>query len=292
MKKIISLLLISMTLLSFFGCEKDTEMSDASILPANSVTPTDVETQIPDTNPNASSPTPEATSTPSETPMPTQTVVVGATQKPIATPTTSACTHAVVDIDIGGFWSRYVGIENRAVFCDGCDEDRQVLYVCPVCGQTVVYEVLPPIGHEYADEVTLIRYPTALADGCYGRKCTRDYGQCKGYLVTQVLLKRSGDYSKIDSRFKVYYDADQSEIYRMDSPRITVYDKRTWGSVPSITYKAEENKIIITTVDKTNQPVTYVKEYDQYYVDEGYWIELELLDEGGCRLGYGYITSA
>ena len=257
-------------------------------LPPETTEPTET-TVPPETTEPTEATVPPETTEPTETTAPPETTPP--TQPPETTPPTQAvtCTHKVSDtFYLAG--DTALGVENRTeAALDDCTDEREVIYQCPVCRETAIYEVLPPLGHDFSGEEELVFYPTALEDGCYGKRCRRDF-QCEGYIATRIIPKRSGDYSGIDPRFQVSYMHAREEVYKMDDPPIEIHDQRTWGSVPQITYDDSTYTVTIITVDPAGDPVTYEVQIDMDNINDGWWALIYLLDEGDHSVSYGRIT--
>lgn len=166
----------------------------------------------------------------------------------------------------------------------------------------------PGKDHVFGDETILV-YPTASREGCYGKRCEQtQYGntggiqeKCKKVEVTKIIPKRAGDYSSIDSSFEVVFSDDDpcsnygfGEAYKMiDIPQFSIVDERISGAVPTIVYDRNEGVIVVTAELRNGSLYTY--NFDIAYItdciNDGYLVSGRI-SEDEIRLQVGWLTGS
>ncbi len=286
MRNCIAILLALCVLVVFTSCEnnhKNTSLS-SYLVTTTSSTVTTTTTVITD------APTTTIVTTRKQT----STTIPSSTTKNTATSTTTKtkCCQRYKEgslVVLGGDWrERKPGIENRIALMADCTEKRPVVYKCPQCLEIALYEELEPKGHDFSGgEEILIRYPTVEQEGCYGIRCQGL--RCGETKITKTLPKRTGDYSTIDSCFEVVITglipSGEWYEYKTEDLEFSIADKRTWGSVPTITYDAKSNSGTVSVLQKDGSFVTYSFTIDLEKIAQGMHYTGRI-QENGVYSGY------
>ena len=188
--------------------------------------------------------------------------------------TAKACEHEYEKAR--GAWS-YVGERlwitwgERGIVYPTCTEEGMTVYLCNLCGDVKYTDFVPALGHKYEVEVESI--PTPTKTGVLASKCT----QCHRNEWTEVIPKRPGDYSKIDSRMSIKED---SRDVVFEYAHLYIVDYRSWGEPPEITVIADDHAYIVyykqdgekVIIDETMKPGGYdtlmirIADDGEYYV--------------------------
>ena len=189
---------------------------------------------------------------------------------------------------IGGWYDVKPGVEHRFALSALCEEEREVVYKCPTCSEPVLYELLEPLGHDFSGEEEVLIYPSTKKGGSFGKICQRE--MCNEKLYTVTIPKRSGNYSGIASCFKVNIKSNNQEWYSIESLDVHVIDKRTWGSVPTITFDTSslEGKIVFANSDGSIQDCNFY--VDKATLNDGYSFYCSITDDGTIDTRYGKLV--
>ncbi|MBQ8765977.1 MAG: hypothetical protein IJZ16_04165 [Clostridia bacterium] len=205
----------------------------------------------------------------------------------------SACTHKISPFEIIG--NEYLGVENRTTVEPDCVNEGYEIYRCPDCMEMAIYKTIEPLGHDFSDEEEFVKYPSAIEDGAYGRRCKREKqngNPCGEYVQTRVIPKRSGDYSSVDSCFSVDYYSGNQEVYTMDEPWIRIDDERRWGAVPTIKYNSADKSVYIAYRNQNNELIEVTEKYNEEYASQGYYmLSITLQDNGKIDIRYGMLRA-
>lgn len=173
--------------------------------------------------------------------------------------TTKACEHEYEKAR--GAWS-YVGERlwitwgERGVVYPTCTEEGMTVYLCNLCGDVKYTDFVPALGHKYEIKVEVT--PTPTKTGILASKCT----QCYRNEWTEVIPKRPGDYSKVDSRMSIKEDSS-GVVFKY--AHLYIIDDRSWGAPPEIAVIADDHAYIVyykqdgekVIIDETMKPGGY-----------------------------------
>lgn len=173
--------------------------------------------------------------------------------------TAKACEHEYEKAKLA--WD-YVGERlwitwgERGIVYPTCTEEGMTVYRCNLCGDVKFSDFVPALGHKYEIKVEVT--PTPTKTGVLASKCT----QCHRNEWTEVIPKRPGDYSKIDSRMSIKED---SRCVVFEYAHLYIVDYRSWGEPPEITVIADDHAYIVyykqdgekVIIDETMKPGGY-----------------------------------
>lgn len=186
--------------------------------------------------------------------------------------TSSSCSHPKFWGDgilvIYDWHDRLPGVENRYTLTPNtCTEKRKVVYKCPVCSEPILYEEIEPLGHNFSGEEELLTYPSGRSDGRYGYRCQNS--NCSETKISRTIPKLTGDYSGIDSCFSISSCTENRDVYIIEY-YITIFDKRTSGSIPTIRYGVNTLQGEIEFINANGELVKHTIYLERDKLDDGW----------------------
>ena len=181
---------------------------------------------------------------------------------------------------IGGWYDRKAGIENKFTLSAKCEEQRKMVYKCPICFEPVLVETLEPTGHDFSGKEEVLAYPTVNSEGSWGIRCQSPLG-CLETKLTTTIPKRGGSYETIDSCFTI-----SGNDYKIDNPYMIIMDRRTWGDVPTIIFDTSSCTGTISYVQKDGTLYQTKIIVDIALLNEGWRYKGTILESGEYDVQY------